>query len=187
MRTLHRVLLIAALLGAPGAALAGDVQVDLDFGTGLIFPGQAITFTGTVSNLDSSIVFLNGCDVNLTGLSVEGDCSLFLTFAPLSLDPLETGLSSFSMFTITADVPYLDSLGVQSGSFDVLGGADSSSQDLLGTVNFSVDVEAPEPSSALLLLAGCVVLALLLRPALGVQSVSTARHFIRGHARGEQF
>jgi len=164
MRNLYLFIPIAALLSAPGAVQADDILVSLDASSSLISPGQTITFTGTVSNLDSSIVYLNDCDVNLSGLSLEEDCSPFLTFAPLSLDPLETGIPSFSMFTITADLPYLDSLGVQSGSFDVLGGADPSGLNVLGSAAFSVDVETPEPSSVLLLLTACMVLALRLGP-----------------------
>jgi hypothetical protein len=176
MKTLHRIFLAAALLSAPGAALASDIQIGLDLINGLMSPGDTITFTGTVSNLDTSLLYLNSCSVNLTGLSVSGDCSLFLTSppAPISLDPLQTGIPSFQMFTVTADLSYLDSLGVQSGSFDVLGGADPSDQNLLGSAAFSVDVETPEPSSALLLLSGVMVLVLRLRPDLVIQSVIRA-------------
>src|SRR3954463_6142052 len=117
-RTPLLILTALSLIGLPVGATAAGVQIDLDFGTGLVFPGNTLTFTGTISNLDLSTVFLNSCQVNLTGISVTEDCSDFLLNAPTTLDPLQTGIPSFGMFTITANSPYLDSLGVQNGSFD---------------------------------------------------------------------
>jgi hypothetical protein len=168
-------LLTAALLALPALATAASVQIDLDFSTATIYPGESVTFSGTVSNLESTTIFLNGCNVNLAGVSVSGGCIEFLLNAPLTLDPLQSGIPSFFLFTVSADLPYLGTFGTQSGSFDVLGGEGSSDLNLLGSANFSVEVASPEPSSMLLALSAGIVLMVKSRRKLAVQSGESRR------------
>jgi hypothetical protein len=168
-------MLLAALLATPGAALAG-ILIDLDFTAANAAPGQTITFSGTLENLDDVFpVFLNGCTVNVTGSSVVGNCDDYFLFnAPFSLNPSEF-VPSFAMFTFTATAPYLDAFGPQSGSFDVLGGPGASDMEILGTANFSVNVTAeavPEPATGLLGAAVCLVLMAARRR---YRSVATGR------------
>jgi hypothetical protein len=145
---------VMALFLAAAPAWA-DIVITLDSSTLSGLPGDTLTFTGTVQNLDSAIVDLNDCQVNLSGQFVTDCVSSFLTFAPYTLDPLATSFD-FAMFTISVNLPYTDLPGLQSGSFDVLGGTegvggyDPSTQNLLGTADFSVNV-VPEPGTASLL------------------------------------
>lgn len=155
MKTSRNLLPLTAMLVLIGAAPAwADIAITLDSPTLSGLPGDTLTFTGTIQNLDSAIVDLNECQVNLSGQFVT-DCASFLTFAPYTLDPLATSFD-FPMFTISVNLPYTDFPGLQSGSFDVLGGVegvggyDSTTQNLLGTADFSVTV-VPEPGTASLL------------------------------------
>lgn len=167
MKRLPNLFLAATLfvLIPASSAWASDILVILDRSTLDAMPGDVLTFTGTLQNLDSSIVDLNLCQINMTGQFVTDCSSPFLTNAPLTLNPLDTS-ADFIMFTITVNLPYTDALGPQSGSFDVLGGVegpggyDPTTQNLLGTADFSVNV-VPEPGTAgLWLLAGAVMLAM---------------------------
>ena len=161
-RNLLLPMVMLVLIGA-APAWADDLVITLNSPTLSGLPGDTLTFTGTIQNLDSAIVDLNKCQLNLSGQFVA-DCVLsFLTFAPYTLDPLATSFD-FAMFTISVNLPYTDLPGLQSGSFDVLGGVegvggyDSTTQNLLGTADFSVNV-VPEPGTASLLgLAGLFLL-----------------------------
>jgi PEP-CTERM motif len=150
-----------------GTAWADDILIAFDFATFVASPGDTLTFTGTIQNLDSAIVDLNGCQVNMTG-QLATDCSPFFTFAPLTVGPLDT-TPDFAMFTVMVNVPYTDPYGAQAGTFDVLGGVegaggyDPTTQNLLGDAVFSMDV-VPEPGTAALLgLAGIAMAATMRR------------------------
>ena len=83
------LLTVAALSILPGAiARADSLSVTLDPSILSAQPGQTITFSGTITNLESFAVYLNSCDVNIPG-QFTSDCSPFYNL-PLSLDPFET-------------------------------------------------------------------------------------------------
>jgi hypothetical protein len=138
-----------------GVAHAGVVQITLDSDTQSAFPGDTLTFTGTLANLDTGIAYnLNSCDVSLGG-QFSTDCIFsFLLYAPFSLDPAQTyplTPPGFPMFTVTVNIPYTDPPGPQTGFFDVLGNSDGSENNfILGSTNFTVNVLAPEPAAVLL-------------------------------------
>ena len=153
------LLAIAVLAGISARpAPATSISMVLDVPTLSAQSGQTVTFRGTIANLESSTVDLNGCYVNLAGQFFT-DCGLFLSNAPWTLGAGETSLP-FDMFTVTVDVPYTDILGPQNGVFGVLGGVetagyDPTTQNVLGEVSFSVDVTqstetVPEPGTAVL-------------------------------------
>ena len=151
MTNLH----IAILALAAGAtAQAASISVSYDFPTLSARPGQTVTFRGTVTNLESVVVDLNGCSVNLTGAFTTDNCALFFFNAPLSLNPHETSFE-FDMFTVTPNLPYSGSFGAQAGIFTVIGGLEGpggvSPDTNLGVSTFQVTV-VPEPGTAALLL-----------------------------------
>ena len=154
LRTL--LLTLAALAILPGAiARADSLAITFDHSILSAAPGQTVTFSGTITNLENATVNLNSCDVNLTGPFTTDSCLDFLLFAPLFLGPLET-TAPFDMFTVTADQPFTGSFGLQyPGIFTVLGGADGDAQDVLAQANFGVivtpEIAAPEPGSAVML------------------------------------
>jgi hypothetical protein len=77
------------------------------------------------------------------------DDSDFFTNFPLSLAPGAIFTGDLFVLTVPPDTPF----GTFLGTFTLLGGANGSASDPLGTVNFSL-VTTPEPSSILLLLTG---------------------------------
>ena len=151
MTNLPKLLLTIAVLAILPGAIARADSLSITFDPSILsaLPGQTITFSGTITNPAASVVFLNGCDVNLPGQFTSDFCALFLTDAPLSLDPLETS-PVFDMFTVTVSDPYTGLPGLQSGTFTVFGGSDGDAQDLLGQAQFGVIV-TPEPGTAVLL------------------------------------
>jgi hypothetical protein len=138
-----------------------DILVDpaLDDSTLNALRGETVTYSGVLTNLSASVVYLNGCQINIAG-SFTHDCSAsFLVFAPLTLAPQEVYAPSFNMFTVTVDLGYPDPNGPVSGTFDVLGGLDDLTFDVIGSAPFTVNV-VPEPGTWLLALAGGVTVAL---------------------------
>jgi hypothetical protein len=180
MTNLRNLLLtIAALAVLPGSiAQAANLSISFDFSNLLIAPGQTVTFSGTITNLESVTVDLNGCDVNLPG-PFTTDCGLFLANAPFFLNAHQTS-ASFGMFSVTAGVTYPGPYGLRPGGiFTVLGGLeaggvyDPSTQHILSQSTFAVTV-APEPGTAALL-----CLALPLAFALRRRSISHRRSRLR--------
>jgi hypothetical protein len=120
-----------------------------------LLPGT-YTYMATVSAPASNgaAVFLNGDSLNITAPVTLDDSDFFSDF-PLSLAPGTSFTGDLFVLTIppgTARDAYL-------GTFTLLGGADGSASDDLGTVTFSI-ASTPEPSSVLLLLTGIAGLAL---------------------------
>jgi hypothetical protein len=152
MTKLRNFLLVAIALGVlPGSvARAASLSVQFDFSTLVATPGQTVTFSGTVTNLESVVVDLNSCAVFSGALSV--DCGPFLINAPFFLNPNETS-AAFDMFTVTIDLPFIGTYGPQApGIFSIFGGLEpsGSSDELLSATPFSLIV-APEPGPAVLL------------------------------------
>lgn len=114
-------------------------------------PGVSVAYEATVSAPlgNGAPVFLNGDSFNVDGPITLDDSDFFANF-PLSLAPGDT----FTGDLFELDVPAGTLDGTYLGSFTLLGGADGSAQNTLGTVDFSLTV--PEPSSISLLLAAFV-------------------------------
>jgi hypothetical protein len=162
-RSIGISLILASLSLLPAAtARAASISIAFDEPALQGLPGQTLTFTGTITNLEAAPADLNGCDVNLPGNFVV-DCTAFFANAPLSLGGGATS-TDFTMFTITVDSPFPGPFGLQSGNFTVLGGIegaggyDPSTQNVLGEAGFSVEsVPEPRSSSLLALSLGCIL------------------------------
>ena len=170
MIDLRKSLLAAALaVFSVSTALADNISISFESPIQLARPGDTVTFTGTITNLTSSFVDLNGCALNLPGQFTTDDCALFFNNAPFFLNPNETN-GPFAMFTATVNVPFTGLIGLQPpGIFTVLGfveapgdgPTDGSTLNVLAEQTFQVNV-VPEPGSAVLL---CLALsALVLGP-----------------------
>jgi hypothetical protein len=152
MTNLRKLFLTVAAIGFLHGATARADTLAINFipSTLTAAPGQTVTFSGTVTNLANATIDLNSCDLNLPGQFTTDSCVDFLFFAPLSLGPLETS-APFDMFTVTVNQPFTGPLGLQPpGTFTVLGGLDTDSQDVLGQATFAV-VVTPEPGTFVLL------------------------------------
>jgi hypothetical protein len=158
--------LLLAGLGGAVQARASYITIALDQPFLTAAPGDELVFTGTIYNNQNAIVDLNAPDLNLIGSNLTPDGSLFFS-GPLSIDPLgNTG--DFALFSVVVSITYHDVPGPHSGTFAVLGGIegpggyDPTTQNLLGQVDFTVNV-APEPGTSLLALAGLALAAGLFR------------------------
>jgi hypothetical protein len=116
--------------------------------------GSTVSFVATVSapGTNGGTVFFNGDGFNVSSPLLLDDSGFLFDF-PLSLDPGDS--SSGTLFSIA--LPSNLAAGLYTGSFEILGGADSGALNTLGSVAFQVNVApsaVPEPESLMLLAAG---------------------------------
>jgi hypothetical protein len=163
-RTILAVAVAALALALPAAADTLDFTLSSPFTSAA--PGGTVSFDATVNAplTNTGALFLIGdsTTVNIPGATL--DDSPFLLNFPLSLNPGDTFTGE--LFTIT--LPSSIAQGVYTGFFEIQGGSDPSSQNILGTVTYSVGV-TPEPSTWLLLSTGV---------ALGIISLSRHRSLL---------
>jgi hypothetical protein len=112
-----------------------------------------LEFDGTLTNTGSETVFLNGDNLNLARFPPGSLAGTPFFNEPVSLDGGDS-TSDMELFDISIPVPFTP--GSYDGTFQVVGGVDGNAQDILGTVDFTVQVAGatspvPEPSSLLLL------------------------------------
>ena len=123
-------------------------------------PGDLLQFSGTITNTTNATVFLNADGFNLTGLDSSAiDDTPFFVNAPLFLDP---NASTANIGLINISIPLGFTLGNYGGTFQIFGGATADDQTLIGSVDFTAQVQAasgvPEPSSfSLLALSGTLL------------------------------
>jgi hypothetical protein len=122
-------------------------------------PGTALTFNATLTNSGAATVWLNGDNSSISSLLLTLDDTPFYTNAPLYLASGDSWTGDIFSVGIDPSTPP----GAYFGTFSIVGGADSSAQDILATQNFEVDV-VPEPAfyqlGALLVFGGLGALRL---------------------------
>lgn len=148
MKSLRTLLAASLLLLLPAFAHA-QLTLTLDTPNQSGYPGNTLTFTGTLTNTGTSLLFINGTNFNLNGVGLNFDDTEFILNGPLSLAAGEVFNGTF--FQVQIDPVALPQ--VAPGSFFILGGATDTAQSTIATTNFSVAVgAAPEPASATLIL-----------------------------------
>src|ERR1700691_2388321 len=147
------------MLGPSSRADGVEVTVSTISGTA----GSTVEAVGTITNDTDETVDLNGDSFSVSVPTVALDDTDFFINAPFFLDP---GMSSgpFDIFAIQIS-PTAAPGTVGPNIFQVLGGPDGNTFDVLGTATFNVEVEGsptvPEPSGMLLLLCGIAALVLV--------------------------
>lgn len=140
-------ILLIGLAGAPAQGTALFITLDTPTLSGS--PGDFLQFFGTITNTTGATVFLNADNFNLTGFDPSAlDDTPFFINAPLSLAAFGS-TADIELFDVTIPNPF--AAGDYGGTFQILGGADGSAQDIVATAFFTVQVATPEPSSAALL------------------------------------
>src|ERR1700738_1293259 len=152
--TRTRLLLVAmgalTLLLLPGAAHANQIIFTLASSSLSGAPGTTVTFQGSIQNAGAPTVFLNGDSSTTASGFLSINDTAFFNNVPLSLDP-SFGVGPVDLFSVLIDpsTPF----GTYSlNLFNIVGGPDAVTQNLLATQTFTVIV-APEPSSVLLMMA----------------------------------
>lgn len=138
------------------AAYADTLTFSILNGTQSGSAGSTLSYSASVAapTSNSATIFLNGD--GFSGDSPIGpftlDDSGFYSDFPLSLDPGD----SFSGLLFTLTLPANTPAGTYNGTFSILGGPNSSSNQAIGTATFSATIPppVPEPSSFLLLATG---------------------------------
>jgi hypothetical protein len=127
-------------------------------------PGSTVQFFGTIINVGSDTIFLNGDELNLAAPTTDFTITdLFFANAPLSLNAGDSS-GLIELFDVTVNNPFPDLPTSYTGSWTITGGADGNAQDILDQESFSVTVTpepqtTAEPQTSLLLLTGFAVIA----------------------------
>lgn len=133
-------LFIAALCGLP--VHADTVVIAFDQPNQYATSGATLQFFGSITNLTSLTVFLNGDGLSLDGSPDLSTNDLFFTTVPISLGPGATS-GDIELFDVIVSSPLTNPPATYAGTYTLFGGADGNAQDNLGSASFSV--AAPEP------------------------------------------
>ena len=150
LTALSLTLLSLLLTGTSAMASALTLTFTTPFQTAA--SGDQLSFEATVNNTGTSPVFLTGDSATLGGAFLLDDTPFLINF-PLFMNSAETYTGE--LFTVTVLPGTL--AGLYSGVFQILGGSGDSSQDIVGSAEFNINVDSqpvPEPSSLILLLIG---------------------------------
>jgi len=156
----HTLPAAALLLLAPFAANADNLSLVLTPSTQTVAPAGTVTFSGIITNTSNTTVFVNGD--SFTGLDslLTFDDTAFLNATPFSLSPgTKYPVSgSANLFDITLDSTA--TLGSSyTGVFNILGGADTTAQNLQGNAAFTVIAAAAVPETSTTLSLGLLLTA----------------------------
>jgi hypothetical protein len=155
MKAIRNLSIALALISATCFGDDAFVLFDTPIQPGI--PGQTLSFSGQIINLDTTPLFLNSLSVNLPGPFTYDTTGFFN--GPLTVDSLAS-TGSYLLLTVTVDDPYTGPFGDQAGTVTVFGGPNSSDQLSLGGGNFTIQVPAPEPSTLALGLCGGLLVCL---------------------------
>lgn len=131
-------LLVPILLALLGASTATGQLLDFTLNRPIqeVMPGDTVTFEATLTNRDTSTLFLNGTNFSLRGQSLSLDDTNFFSNFPPSLEPGQS--LTAPIFEVTVDSSTI--LDSYSGSFTIFGGLDPSDVVELPTQIYAVTV-----------------------------------------------
>ena len=129
------VLLLATLVGCVAQAFA-QFAFDLSPSSQTGVQGSTVTYGGTLRNLGSETLYLNGTSFDLGGNGLTLDDGAFFDGSPRFLGAGETWTGDLFSVSVVDNA----TTGLYGGRFDILGGAFEESADLLGSSEFGIDV-----------------------------------------------
>ena len=147
---IYKLLLLLALLLCAAPSWAASLTITLTPQTLPAFPGQVLTFNGTIASDFAVTVDLNAISVNLGSGFLVDVTPFFL--GPITLSP-NTVTANFPLFTVEVANPFINPSGLYSGTISILGGAevdniyDPGVLNLLGFATFTVNVLDPASSA----------------------------------------
>jgi hypothetical protein len=123
-----------------GSMASAELQVTITPAIQAGSPGETLTYAVSIINQGPSAVFLNGDSSNLDGTNNTLNDAPFLDNSPLFLNPSGEAGDSWSGPLFTVGVGPSVEPGDYSGLFSLTGGADENAQDILATLQFTVQV-----------------------------------------------
>jgi len=163
---LRYILITIAIMLLPIAAQADPITLSLTPNTQTGVPGSLLTFGGSLTNTSTSLLFINGLNLQLnapSGSFTLDDSAFFINVPPQLLAGQST--NTIPLFTVTLGNGVLP--GTYTGSLTILGGLTGADFNDLGSQFFQITVQSPtdpvpEPATIILLgtgLAGVVARA----------------------------
>lgn len=160
MRALIPILFALASAAYAGPMMSPPLGVNLDITPLVGYPGETLTFSGTLTDNTGSTLFINSDSLSFE-INGAADDLPFKSNAPISIDAGDTS-ADFGMFEV--NIPGGQAIGPYTGLFTVLGGTDGTQLNNLGSAQFEVDVMTPEP--AYYLLVACALAFMMVRRSL---------------------
>lgn len=145
---------MAAILygSTPASASYSPLQITFDLQTFTVSPGETgVEAFGTLTNISNDTVYLNSDIINLPGSTTN--VTDYFGNTPISLNP---GQNSGDMELFSFDVLSNATLGSAIGTYAIQGGNSSNpgGYDVVGSQNFTVNVQSPVPIPGTVLLFG---------------------------------
>ncbi|MSV28103.1 MAG: PEP-CTERM sorting domain-containing protein [Bryobacterales bacterium] len=155
---MSRILALFAVLALSVPAFGDALGFSLDSAVQSGLPGTDVIFTGTLTNLSGTDLFLT--DIGYTfiapgGLYLTPDLNFFFQNVPGVLLDGESYSDVVFMISIAAGAPK----ALYKGLATILGGDTPVSSGFLAAVAFQIDSSVPEPGVVGLVMAGLGVLA----------------------------
>jgi hypothetical protein len=176
MRAIYTTLLCGLAL-ARGSARADLLSISFQQSVETGAPGSMVLFSGALTNLTSSTIYLNLDSLNLAGFDPTNlDDSPFFANTPTGFLGPNASTGLIGLFNVTIPNPFPS--GSYNGTFQILGGGTFSDLTVLDVPGgFTVQVQGstgppssvPEPSSVILILTVVILMAGRLRVARGCQ------------------
>jgi hypothetical protein len=168
MRAIYSTLLCGLAL-ACGSARADLLSITFQQSVETGAPGSMVLFSGTLTNLTSSTIYLNADSLNLAGFNPgDIDDSPFFANTPTGFLGPNASTGPIGLFNVTIPNPFPS--GSYNGTFQALGGGTFNDLTILdGPTGFTVQVSpgtqssVPEPSSIILTVTIVLLVAGVLR------------------------